>query len=132
MTLYFQRGAIDADHLPFVLRMLPFDISFADEDDVLRYWSGRTYRTCDPHFIGQDLRACHPAASLETLEAILQAFRSGEHDIAEGWHENGGRFTYTSYTAVRDDSGAYRGILEVNHDLTDGRALAGEQALPGW
>ena len=81
MTLYFQRGAIDADHLPFVLRMLPFDISFADEDDVLRYWSGRTYRTCDPHFIGQDLRACHPAASLETLEAILQAFRSGEHDI---------------------------------------------------
>ena len=132
MTLFFQRGAIDADHLQFVLRMLPFDISFADEHDVLRYWSGYTYRTCDPHFIGKDVRACHPAAALETLEAILQAFRSGERDVAEGWHEHGGRFTYTRYTAVRDNDGAYRGILEVNHDLTEARALAGEQELPGW
>ena len=132
MTLFFQRGAIAADHLPFVLRMLPVDVSFADENDILRYWSGATYRTCDPHFIDQNLRACHPAAALETLETILQVFRRGERDIAEGWHEDNGRFTYTSYTAVRDDAGAYRGILEVNHDLTHVRALAGQQALPGW
>ena len=132
MTLFFQRGAIDADHLALVLRTLPIDISFADEDDVLRYWSGHTYRTCDPHFIGKDVRACHPAGSLETLEAILQAFKSGERDVAEGWQEDDGRFTYTRYTAVRDNGGAYRGILEVNHDVTDVRALAGEQALPGW
>jgi uncharacterized protein len=132
MTLFFQRGAIDAEHLQFVLRMLPIDVSFADEDDVLRYWSGSTYRTCDPHFIGKDIRACHPPASLETLEAILSAFKSGERDIAEGWHADGGRFHYTRYTAVRDDKGAYRGILEVNSDLTDARALDGEQALPGW
>ena len=39
---------------------------------------------------------------------------------------------YTRYAAVRDDAGAYRGILEVNQDLTDARALAGEQDLPGW
>jgi uncharacterized protein len=132
MTLFFQRGAIDPEHLPFVLRMLPLDVSFADEDDILRYWSGATYRTCDPHFIGQDVRACHPGGSLEVLEAILQAFRSGERDVAEGWHMDGDKFHYTRYTAVRDDAGAYRGILEVNQDLTDGRGLSGEQALPGW
>ncbi len=132
MTLFFQRGAIDADHLPFVLRMLPVDVSFADEDDVLRYWSGATYRTCDPHFIGRDLRDCHPDDSLETLEAILRAFKSGQRDVAEGWHCEGESFHYTRYTAVRDDSGAYRGILEVNQDLSAARALDGEQALPGW
>jgi len=33
---------------------------------------------------------------------------------------------------VRDNAGVYRGILEVNQDLTDARALTGEQALPGW
>jgi len=132
MTLFFQRGAIDADHLRFVLRMLPIDVSFADEDDVLRYWSGATYRTCDPHFIGRDVRDCHPADSLETLETILRAFKSGERDVAEGWHREGESFHYTRYTAVRDDSGAYRGILEVNQDLSAARALDGEQALPGW
>jgi DUF438 domain-containing protein len=132
MTLFFQRGAIDVEHLPFVLRLLPVDVSFADEDDILRYWSGVTYRTCDPHFIGKDIRACHPGKSLETLETILQAFRSGERDIAEGWHSEGDTFHYTRYTAVRDNAGAYRGILEVNQDLTDARGLSGEQALPGW
>ena len=132
MTLFFQRGAIDQKHLKFVLRMLPIDVSFADEDDVLRYWSGRTYRTCDPHFIGQDIRACHPAASLDTLEAILAAFKSGERDVAEGWHDDDGHFSHTRYTAVRDDEGVYRGILEVNSDLTEARALEGQQALPGW
>ncbi len=132
MTLFFQRGEIDAEHLALVLRQLPIDISFADEQDVLRYWSGHTYRTCDPHFIGQDVRACHPGDILETLEAILQAFKSGEREVAEGWHKDGERFHYTRYTAVRDDEGVYRGILEVNHDLTEARALAGEQAIPGW
>jgi DUF438 domain-containing protein len=33
---------------------------------------------------------------------------------------------------VRDNDGAYRGILEVNSDLTEARALDGRQALPGW
>jgi uncharacterized protein len=132
MTLFFQRGEIDAEHLALVLRQLPIDISFADEHDVLRYWSGRTYRTCDPHFIGRDVRDCHPGDSLETLETILQAFKSGEREVAEGWHHDGERFHYTRYTAVRDDEGVYRGILEVNHDLTEARALAGEQAIPGW
>ena len=133
MTLFFQRGSIDADHLRFVLRMLPVDVSFADENDVLRYWSGATYRTCDPHFIGRDVRDCHPAGSLETLETILRAFKSGEREVAEGWHDEGdGTFHYTRYTAVRDDAGVYRGILEVNQDLSAGRTLEGEQALPGW
>jgi len=33
---------------------------------------------------------------------------------------------------VRDDAGVYQGILEVNHDVTDMRALEGAQSLPGW
>jgi DUF438 domain-containing protein len=33
---------------------------------------------------------------------------------------------------VRDGDGAYKGILEVNQDLTDLRALEGDQPLPGW
>ncbi len=132
MTMFFQRGGIDADHLPLVLRNLPVDTSFADEDDVLRFWSGATYKTCDPHYIGRDIRDCHPENTLEALEDVLARFKSGERDTAEGWHTENGRFRYTRYTAVRDDTGVYRGILEVNADLTELRALEGEQALPGW
>ena len=133
MTLFFQRGAIDAAHLGPLLRTLPLDMSFADEDDVLRYWSGPTYKTCDPHFIGRDVRDCHPEDALDTLEEILRSFKEGTRDVAEGWHEDSkGRFRYTRYAAVRDDDGVYRGILEVNQDLSSARALEGEHSLPGW
>jgi len=69
---------------------------------------------------------------METLETILRDFKSGARDVAEGWGEDHGHFKLTRYTAVRDADGAYRGILEVNLDLTEGRSLSGEQAWPGW
>ena len=130
--MYFQRGTLTPEQTKLVLRDLPIDVSFADEHDVLVYWSGATYKTCDARYIGRDVRDCHPESSLECLEEILRAFKAGTKDTAEGWKQDGKRFKYTRYTAVRDDGGAYRGILEVNHDVTDMRALAGAQRLPGW
>ena len=99
---------------------------------MLVYWSGATYKTCDPRYIGRDLRDCHPESSLECLEEILREFKAGTKDVAEGWEQDGARFKYTRYTPVRDDAGAYKGILEVNHDVTGMRALQGAQRLPGW
>ena len=130
--MYWQRGTLTPEQVQLVIRGLPLDISFADEHDVLVYWNGPTYKTCDARYIGRDVRDCHPENSLDVLEDILTQFKAGTKDIAEGWELDGERFKYTRYTAVRDDAGAYRGILEVNHDVTGVRALDGAQALPGW
>ena len=130
--MYFQRGTLTPEQTRLVLRDLPVDFSFADENDVLVYWSGATYKTCDARYIGRDVRDCHPEHTLECLEEILREFKAGARDVAEGWEQDGRRFKYTRYTAVRDDAGAYKGILEVNHDITALRALDGAQRLPGW
>jgi hypothetical protein len=130
--MLWQRGSLSPEQAHLVLGSLPCDVSFADENDVLLLWSGETYKTCDARFIGRDVRDCHPEASLETLETILREFKAGRRDVAEGWGEEDGRIVLTRYTAVRDAGGAYRGILEVNMDLTGSRALEGEQRLPGW
>ena len=130
--MYFQRGTLTPEQTMLVLRDLPIDVSFADENDVLVYWSGATYNTCDPRYIGRDVRDCHPERSRECLEEILRELKAGTRDVAEGWEQDGERFKYTRYTAVRDDADAYKGILEVNHDVTDMRALEGVQRLPGW
>jgi len=130
--LYWQRGTLTPEQTKLVLRDLPIDVSFADENDVLVYWSGATYKTCDARYIGRDVRDCHPEHTLECLEEILREFKAGARDVAEGWEQDGKRFKYTRYTAVRDDAGAYKGILEVNHDITAMRALEGAQRLPGW
>ncbi len=130
--MLWQRGSLSPEQAGLVTAALPCDISYADENDVLLFWSGDTYKTCDGRFIGRDVRDCHPEESLETLETILREFKAGTRDTAEGWGEEKGRFKYTRYTAVRDIDGAYRGILEVNMDLAAFRALDGEQQLPGW
>ena len=130
--MLWQRGSLSAEQAALVLDSLPCDLSFADENDVLVYWTGDTYKTCDARFIGRDVRDCHPPQSMDTLEAILREFKAGTRDVAEGWGEEDGRFKLTRYTAVRDADGVYKGILEVNMDLTGFRALAGAQQLPGW
>ena len=131
--MLWKRGTLTPDLADLVFTHLPVDLSVADEHDVLVYWKGATYKSCDGRFIGRDLRDCHPESSMECLEEILRAFKAGEKDVAVGWRVSSkGRFKRTRYFALRDHDGAYRGILEVNEDVTDARALEGEQALPGW
>ncbi len=43
-----------------------------------------------------------------------------------------GRFIHIRYFAVRDNSGKYRGTLEVSQDVTGIRALSGQKRLLQW
>jgi DUF438 domain-containing protein len=53
-------------------------------------------------------------------------------DRAAFWIEKHGRFIHIEYVALRDRAGAYLGCLEVTQDLTEKRALGGEQRLLSW
>jgi uncharacterized protein len=130
--MIWRRGELTSEQHDLILQTLPCDISFADERDVLVFWQGETYKTCDARFIGRDVRDCHPPATLEALENILRAFKDGTKDEAWGWGPDDGGFKLTRYYAVRDDGGRYRGILEVNQRLDAERALEGGQSVPGW
>jgi len=130
--MYFQRGTLTPEQTRLVLRDLPIDVSFADEHDVLVYWSGATYKTCDARYIGRDVRDCHPQQSLAVLEAILREFKAGTKDVAEGWSTlPDGSVKLTRYLAVRD-GGTYKGTLETIVRLAQFQRYQGEQALPGW
>jgi uncharacterized protein len=130
--MLWKRGSLTPELADLVFTFLPLDLSVADENDVLVYWKGPTYKTCDARYIGRDVRDCHPEQSLELLEEILREFKAGAKDVAEGWEQNGEKVKRTRYFALRDHEGAYKGILEVNEDVTSARALQGDQALPGW
>jgi DUF438 domain-containing protein len=130
--MYWQRGSLTPEQVDLVIRHLPFDLSFADEHDVLVYWKGETYKTCDARYLGRDVRDCHPPAALPLLERILAEFKAGRRDVAEGWWHGRRGLRRTRYIAVRDRDGAYRGILEVNEDLGDPARFAADRALPGW
>ena len=130
--MLWKHGDLTPELADLVFTFLPADISVADENDILVYWKGDTYKTCDARYIGRDVRDCHPDHSMACLEQILREFKAGTKDVAEGWGEDKGKFKRTRYFALRDHDGAYKGILEVNEDVTSARALEDEQALPGW
>jgi DUF438 domain-containing protein len=127
-------GRLSAEQIDLMMTRLPVDISFVDETDTVVYYSaapGRVFPR-SPGVIGRKVQNCHPPKSLDVVERILRAFRSGERDEAQFWIESGGRFIHISYFAMRDGGGAYRGALEVTQDATAIRGLRGERRLLDW
>ncbi len=127
-----QVGVLSPQQIDLILRHLPLDISFVDENDAVRYYSdsvhGRIF-TRTPSVIGRKVQNCHPPKSMHIVQAILDGFRNGTRDQAEFWITMGGRFLHIRYWALRDDKGAYRGALEVTQDVTEIRALEGQKRL---
>jgi uncharacterized protein len=118
-----QAGALTAAQMDLVIRHLPVGVSLADEDDVLVYWHGPIFDDCNPAFIGRDMRACHNATSHAAIDRLAAEFRAGTRDRALFWYVEDGRQMLNQYTAVRDERGTYRGMLETVQDITDLRAL---------
>ena len=127
-------GALSLEVVDLVLRHLPIDISFVDENDVVRYYSEGKERIFPrtAAAIGRTVQNCHPPKSVDTVNRILDSFRAGSKDVAEFWINMGPRFIHIRYFAVRDGAGKYRGCLEVTQDIGAIRALAGEPRLLDW
>ncbi len=127
-------GALSLEVVDLLLRHLPIDISFVDENDVVRYYSEGKERIFPrtPAAIGRTVQNCHPPKSVATVNRILDSFRAGTKDVAEFWISMGGRFIHIRYFAIRDGAGAYRGCLEVTQDVAPIRSLTGERRLLDW
>lgn len=132
--LPFDTGMMTAEQANLVLKNLPLDITYVDENDEVRYFSAGRERIFprSPGIIGRKVQNCHPPKSLDIVNRIVEAFRKGEKDVAEFWIPLHGQFVHIRYFAVRDDSGAYRGVLEVSQELTEIRKLSGERRLLDW
>jgi DUF438 domain-containing protein len=127
----FPTGALTPDQVRGLLQVLPVDVTFVDGDDRVRYFSEGPARIFarSRAILGRKVQHCHPPSSVGVVEQILSDFRAGRQDVAEFWIQLHGRFVHIRYFAVRDESRAYVGTLEVTQDLTPLRALQGEQRL---
>ena len=127
-------GSLGVKELEAILNALPVDATFVDADDRVRYFTGGRDRVFarSRAVLGRKVQYCHPPSSVETVDRILGAFRDGTKDRAAFWIQLRGRFVHIEYVALRDAAGAYLGCLEVTQDLTEKRALTGEQRLLSW
>jgi len=124
-------GMFEVKELIHVLNALPFDLTFVDREDTVRFFSEGKDRifTRTKAILGRKVQFCHPPDSVHIVEQILSDFKSCKQDQARFWINFKGRFIYIAYYAVRDEQNEYLGTLEVTQDLTELRALEGEQRL---
>jgi len=127
-------GRLNLEQIDLVLKNLPVDITFVDENNEVRYYSDCEDRIFprSPGIIGREVQNCHPPDSVDVVNRIVESFRSGEKDVAEFWLTLGGKFIYIRYFAVRDSDGNYKGTLEVSQDVTGIRKLEGKRRLLDW
>jgi len=124
-------GSLTPAELSLILNTIPFDLTFVDKDDSVRFFTQGTERIFarSRAILGRKVQFCHPPASVKIVEQILSDFRAGSHDRAAFWITMRERFIHIEYFALRDAKGDYMGCLEVSQDLTEKRALSGEQRL---
>jgi DUF438 domain-containing protein len=131
-----QVGSMTPEQIALIFTHLPVDITFVDEGNDVRFFSGGKNRVFErtPDIIGRNVMNCHSPDSVLIVFKILEDFRAGTRDTAEFWiqtrpQDQDGRFIHIRYFAVRDAVGKFLGTLEVTQDVTEIRKLEGERKL---
>lgn len=127
-------GKLTLEQINLLFRHLPVGLSYVDENELVKFYSDTPHRIFprSANVIGREVKNCHPAKSVHIVEEIVEKFRSGEQSQAEFWINKPGLFIYVIYTAVRDENGKFRGVLEMMQDCTHIRELEGSRTLLTW
>ena len=127
-------GGLTGIQLNMMLKVLPLDISFIDENDRVLYYSQGKERMFprSPGIIGRTVQNCHPPKSAHIVQKIVDGFRNKEKDEAEFYFTMNGKFLHIRYFPIYDENGEYKGVIEAGQDITGIRALEGEQKLLDW
>lgn len=121
LALNFAEGSLNLEQLSAILDLLPFALTFIDENDKVAYFGGGA--NIFPHSknaIGNSVYSCHLPESVPRVKKIFDDFHQGKKDKYEFWFKprHMGRYLYLQYFAVRKDN-KYLGCLEVAQDVTD-------------
>ena len=126
----FKEGSLNLEQLTAILDLLPFALTFIDEQDKVAYFGGGA--SIYPHSknaIGNSVFSCHTPQSKPLIEKMFKQMHEGEIDKYE-FHftpHKMGRCLYLRYYAVRNQAGKYLGCLEVAQDVTEIRKWTSEK-----
>jgi DUF438 domain-containing protein len=127
----FETGILSAKEINGMFNNMPFDVTFIDKDDIVKYFTlgkDRIFARTKA-VIGRTVQNCHPPASVHVVEKILEDFKSGRKDNEDFWIKMGNLYIYIRYFAVRDENGVYLGTMEVTQNIQPIKDLEGEKRL---
>jgi len=122
---------LNKEQLAGILETIPVEISFVDENDLVKFWNKHETRIFKRSYsvIGKAVQNCHPKQSVDKVDRVLSDLKSGKRDFVEFWIDLKGRKVYIRYFAVRDKAGRYLGTLEATQDITEIKKIEGEKRI---
>jgi DUF438 domain-containing protein len=133
-TFHYDEGYMTPEQVNLLLRFMPVDITYVDENDKVIFYNRGKDRVFprSKGIIGREVRFCHPPKSVDMVLRIVAEFKAGTKDVAEFWINFKGRMIHIRYFAIRDNENKYRGVIEMSQDVTDIQKLEGQQRLLDW
>lgn len=130
-SIILPSGVLNVDEITALLNTLPFDITFVDKEDVVKYFSQGKERIFarTKAVIGRKVENCHPPASVNIVEQIVEDFKSGKKDHEDFWIDMKDQYVLIRYFAVRNEEGEYLGVLEVSQNIKPIQEITGEKRL---
>lgn len=124
-------GILKIGELIRIFDTLPFDLTFVDREDTVKYFSQGAERIFPrtKAVIGRKVANCHPPASVHIVEKLVADFKAGKKDHEDFWLRMGENYIYIRYFAVRSESGEYLGVLEVTQNIAPIQRISGEKRL---
>lgn len=118
------RGTLTGEQIALLINQLGLELTFIDEQDICRFWTD----VPDPIFertgeiLGTHVLDCHPEHTHDKIMTLLNDFRTGRKDHESHWstskaREN--RRVLVTYRAIRNESGEYKGCVEIVQDLEE-------------
>lgn len=130
LYLNFREGQLNFKQLSLILDLLPFDLTFVDENDRVVFFGGGAHLY--PHSknaLGNSVYSCHTVESRPIVKKVFALLKSGQKNMVEYWFtpKKLGKTLYLRYYAVRDKNNHYLGVIEVAENITNIRNLTGEK-----
>ncbi|MGF9964550.1 DUF438 domain-containing protein [Bacillus rhizoplanae] len=126
-----ETGILSLQQLELMLNHLPVDITYIDQDDVVRYFSHGKERIFarTKAVIGRTVQNCHPPKSVHVVEKLLEDFKSGNKDCEDFWIKFQDKYVYIRYFAIRNEDGEYMGTLEFTQNINPIQEIQGEKRI---
>jgi uncharacterized protein len=124
-------GSFTNEELEGIFSSIPYDLTFVDKDDNVRFFSHGEERIFQRNkaILGRKVHHCHPPQSVHIVEKIVNDFKSGEQDSAKFWINFKNMYVHIAYYAVRNKKGEYLGTLEITQDIAPLQKIEGERRL---
>jgi len=115
-------GFLTIEEVKAVFRSLPLEITYADMNDRVRFFTESTLKKGFPRaktIIGRRLEYCHPPRLEGYVKTNVEALKQGKYEYREFWTRLGDRIIRVIVAPVRSPDGRQLGTIEIVEDMTE-------------